>query len=259
MLTEERHHLILQMLQAHQSVTVSQLCQALGASESTHPPRPQRAGPAGPAQKGARRRHADRLAVRHAGRGRLGAATASTWPKSSASARAAAQLIEPDDFVYVDGGTTTECMDALTPHRGRVCHKRHPARPKSSHRRVVACLPVPASSSSPPKRWSGRDGQQPAILQLHQGFFGTNGITRQNGFDPGCHRGGRQGRGPGPCRRAYVLADPCQAFGVIASVTFARFERATIYTTRMETLRLPVRAIFEVEVHDLYRYPEPFC
>ncbi len=48
MLAEERFALILNLLAEKRTATVQELCEALNASESTNPPRPDRAGAAGP-------------------------------------------------------------------------------------------------------------------------------------------------------------------------------------------------------------------
>ena len=233
MLTEERHHLILQMLQAHQSVTVSQLCQALGASESTI------------------RRDLNALDRQGQLKKVHGGATQTDWlyatqdevvsvrhsihmAEKQRIGAAAAQLIEPDDFVYVDAGTTTECMvDALT-HTGATFVTNGILLAKQFAQKGCTVYLPPGELKLATEALVG--AQTVSSLQSYnftKGFFGTNGITRQNGFStPDATEAAVKAAALARCRRAYVLADPAK-FGVIASVTFARFEAATIYTTRM--------------------------
>ena len=57
MLAEERFSLIMEQLNRKRTVTVQELCEALNTSESTIRRDPDRTGPAGQAEQGARRCH----------------------------------------------------------------------------------------------------------------------------------------------------------------------------------------------------------
>lgn len=232
MLTEERHHLILQMLQADQSVTVSQLCQALCVSESTIRRDLNALGQQGKLKKvhgGATQidlyaTRDEAVSVRHnihmAEKQRIGAA--------------AAQLIDPDDFVYIDAGTTTECMvDALTHNGATFVTNGVLLAKKLAQKGCTVYLPAGEFKLSTEALVGAQTVSDLHRYHFTKGFFGANGITRKHGFStPDATEAAVKAEAFARCKQGYVLADPAK-FGVISSVTFAAFDAAIVYTTRL--------------------------
>ena len=200
MLTEERYATILRILEEKKAVTVLDLTQALGASEST-----------------VRR---DLAALHKSGRlyKVYGGATSLDNNYSSAEedmktkndlfpeekiaiARKAAGLIKTKDFVYLDAGTTTlHLIDFLT---------------ETSAVFVT-------------------NGMQHAARLSAKGFFGTNGISPKSGFStPDADEGTIKSAALLRCKEAFVLADRSK-FNKISPITFAHLSSATIITGHLE-------------------------
>ena len=71
------------------------------------------------------------------------------------------------------------------------------------------------------------------MIQMYhftKGFFGTNGITKREGFTtPDTNEAIVKGTAMKQCRDVYVLADESK-FGQVSSVTFGEFRDAQILT-----------------------------
>lgn len=233
MLTEQRYEVILRMLEEKKSVTVNEVRDALHTSEST-----------------VRR---DILALHNAGRlvkvfGGAVALDSGTYDPRELTvaqklevnqeeklriARCAAALIEPEDFVYLDAGTTTGYMidyihaSNVTIVTNAVSHARRLAK------RGVRVLLVGGELKASTEAVVGNQAIQ-TLLQYHftRGFFGTNGVTRKEGCTtPDANEANVKSIAWGQCREAYILADYGK-FGAVSSVTFVPFERAAILTDR---------------------------
>ena len=106
MLAEERFGQILDLLNKQRTATVQELCEALGTSESTirrDLTELDRLGKLNKVHGGATLPDSRFLADEpyHGGQG-----VAGLWSRSAASRRAAAKLINADDFVFIDAGST---------------------------------------------------------------------------------------------------------------------------------------------------------
>lgn len=233
MLTEQRYEIILKLLNEKKSITVAEVKEALDTSEST-----------------VRR---DFTALHKAGRliKVFGGAVAPEQAvmtheytvaqklevhreEKQLVARYAASLIEPEDFIYLDAGTTTGCMldyisetqatyvtNAVT-HAGRLAAKG------------FRVLLVGGELKGSTEAVVGNVAAQ-VLKQYHfsKGFFGTNGISQGTGFTtPDPNEAMVKRIAMENCRNSYVLADSSK-FSQISSVTFADFERATVLTERV--------------------------
>ena len=73
------------------------------------------------------------------------------------------------------------------------------------------------------------------MLQMYhftRGFFGTNGVTKHEGFTtPDTSEALVKRKAMEQCRKAYVLSDASK-FGQISSVTFRDFKEAEVITDR---------------------------
>lgn len=230
MLSEQRHEMILKILEEKRSVTVTELTKLLDISEST-----------------ARR---DIIVLDKAGRlvKVFGGAvlmehtyqsieptvtqkTEVNREEKKQIARYAASLIQPQDFVYLDAGTTTGYMldfideTNVTFVTNAVAHAQKLAA-KGAH---VVLIGGTLKSST-----EAVVGTM-AVLTLKdyhftKGFFGVNGVSKATGFTtPDANEALVKRTAVEQCRKSYILCDNSK-FNVVSAVTFASFPAATILT-----------------------------
>lgn len=234
MLTEERYAAILKILEEKKAVTVLDLTKTLRTSEST-----------------IRR---DLTALHQEGKvcKVYGGATSvdnnySTREEAISEkkdlhmedkrriARTAAALIEPGDFVYLDAGTTTDCMiDCLT--QGSAVYATNGI--LHAHKLASRGLKVFILGGSV-KAMTAAIAGEGAVNDLKRfnftkGFFGVNGISIKAGFTtPDSSEGCVKSEALSRCKKAYVLADPSK-FNKISPITFANISCADIITTALQ-------------------------
>lgn len=253
MLTEERYAAILKILDEKKAVTVPVLTKLLGASEST-----------------IRR---DLTALSQCGKlyKVYGGATAieSSYntveedivqkkglhiSDKAAIAKAAAKLIKPGDFIYIDAGTTTDhLIDYITETNATYITNGINHAGKLAARGFNACV-----LSGRIKASTGAAAGAQTLLSLRhynftKGFFGANGISIHSGFTtPEPNEGLVKAEAVSRSKKVYILADPSK-FNRIAPITFANISAATIITTSLTDRKyLEYTTITEVSKHDLH-------
>lgn len=230
MLTEQRYEEILRLVSEKKSITVPEICERFQISEST-----------------ARR---DINALDQAGRlvRVFGGAVASDLTFESREptveqkleqnteekrliARYAASLIEPEDFIYLDAGTTTGYMleylnvSKLTVVTNAVMHAQRLAA------RGIHVYLIGGELKSSTEAVVGNQAMH-TLLGYHftKGFFGSNGISRREGLTtPDANEALIKQTAMAQCRISYVLGDATK-FDNVSSVTFADFEDVQILT-----------------------------
>ena len=230
MLSEQRHRMILDVLEEKRSVTVAELADLLDISEST-----------------ARR---DITVLDRAGRlvkvfgGAIAAdnvylsAEPTVAQKSEINleekkqiARYAASLIQPQDFVYLDAGTTTGyIIDFIEETEASFVTNAvaHAQRLAAGGLRVIL---VGGTLKSSTEAVVGTT----AVMMLKdyhftRGFFGTNGVSRTAGFTtPDSDEALVKRTAMEQCRKAYVLCDHSK-FNTVSSVTFAQLSAGIVLT-----------------------------
>ena len=233
MLSEQRYEKILALLDEKKSVTVAEITDLLGISEST-----------------ARR---DITALDRAGRLTKvfgGAVTSDgsfvTQEPTVAQkvevqkaekiqiARCAAAMIEDRDFVYLDAGTTTGYMIeflARTKASFVTNAVAHAQKLAAQGNRVFL---VGGELKSSTEAVIGAQAME-TLERYHftKGFFGTNGISRNEGCTtPDAGEAQVKRTAMRQCRIRYVLADSTK-FGNISAVTFASFDAGIILTEKI--------------------------
>lgn len=230
MLTEQRHEMILKILEEKRSVTVLELTRLLDISEST-----------------ARR---DITELDKAGRlvKVFGGAVASrhnyllTEPtvaqkkevhreEKKRIARYAASLIEPQDFVYLDAGTTTGYMLDYLGQTGATFVTNAVAHAQKLAAGGGHVLLVGGTLKSSTEAVVGTMAAL-TLKDYHftKGFFGTNGASREAGFTtPDANEALVKRTALEQCQKAYILCDSSK-FHMVSSVTFAPFLAGTILT-----------------------------
>ena len=147
-------------------------------------------------------------------------------------AKYAASLIEPNDFVYLDAGTTTELMiDYLTEKditfvTNAVSHAR-----KLSMAGYTTYILGGEFKATTEAIVGDEAIESLQKYNFTKGFWGANGISMQRGFStPELKEALVKKRSMENCRECYILADDSK-FNQISSVTFAPFESAKVITT----------------------------
>ena len=232
MLTEQRYEIILKLLQEKGSVTLNELKELLNSSESTI-----RRDLNALDEEGKLTKVFGGAVLKEQ---KISSVELSVPQKTQVNAEEkrkiaayAAGLVEPDDFVYIDAGTTTEAMiDFLTEKSATyvtnaVSHARKLA---------VAGFKVILIGGELKGTTEAAVGTQ-AILMLekmnfHKGFFGTNGVSRNRGFTtPDFNEALVKETAFDHTLKKYVLADSGK-FDVISSVTFGEMGEAVILTNQ---------------------------
>ena len=232
MLTEERFAKIVKMVNQEGTVTVLELAQAIGISESTI------------------RRDLNQLDKLGRIRKVHGGATAAVLmsdghernmqekysrniEEKRAIAAYAATLVHPNDFVFLDAGSTTEQMaeyleenTAFYLTNGITLAQKLAAR---GFKTMLLAGRVKASTDAV----IGMEAVS-SLAKYHftRGFFGTNGITVAEGFTtPDLEEAANKRAAMEHCRQCYVLADNSK-FDTLSNVSFGELSKAKIITTR---------------------------
>ena len=233
MIAEERLARIVSMVNERGVVSVPDLMEALNASESTVRRDLLKLDAQGRLNKvhgGATRAHERYVTVDQSFAGRK----ALRMEEKRTIATYAASLIRPNDFVFIDGGTTTECLvDAITetratyltnslPHAQRLLSKGCRTLLPGGEIKAVTEVLVGAETVN-------------AIRRYHftVGFWGTNGAELETGFTtPEFSEAAVKQISLEHTVRPYVLADSSK-FSKISLITFAEFNEATVITDRL--------------------------
>ncbi|MCR5453002.1 MAG: DeoR/GlpR family DNA-binding transcription regulator [Lachnospiraceae bacterium] len=235
MLTEERFARILSIVDSKGSVTVAELIEEMGSSEST-----------------VRR---DLLTLDKQGRLRRvrGGATSlntSLYTKDndvrvrdkqhgrekSSIGSYAAELVGPDDFVYIDAGTSTQRMllPKLSQEASYVTNSVSHAMKLAALGRKVYIL------GGEFKRSTEAIVGEEAIYSISKynftkGFFGTNAVNISNGFTtPEMKEAAIKRCAMDHCIEKYVLCDSSK-FDQTSSISFAEFSQAIILTDHIKS------------------------
>jgi len=232
MLTEKRHEIILQMLKEKKSISVTEIKEMTGGSDST-----------------IRR---DLTTLDRAGKLSkvFGGAVAIENPytvielsvaqkrevkpaEKRQIARYAASLIGKDDFVYLDAGTTTGYMIEYLSEKSTTFVTNAVDHAK---RLAIEGFKVLLTGGELKGTTEAIVGSQ-AVLSLQKyhftkGFFGTNGISRRYGYTtPDSSESIVKQIAMKHCHQKYILADASK-FGEITAISFAGMEDAQIITEK---------------------------
>lgn len=237
MLTEERWNSIVELVERNRAISVPELESELGVSASTI------------RRDLAQLHKMGRLVKVHGGATSVGtqfvAKDLSMEEKyflnndeKLAIANYAAQLIKPNDFVYIDAGTTTEMLvDCITEMRASyvtnsVLHARklslkgcHTYLPGGELKATTDALVGPMAIETLRK------------FHFTIGFWGTNGVSVESGFTtPEPNEAMIKQISMEQSKKRYVLCDVSK-FAAVSPITFAQFESAVIITGKIQDKR----------------------
>lgn len=230
MLMEQRYDIILRLLEERKSITVTELRELLDASESTVRRDITALDKAGKLTKvfgGA-------VALNH----KVTAYEPTVAQKSELNkdekekiAQYAASLITPDDFIYLDAGTTTGLMLEYLEGAKATFVTNAVSHAQTLAKMGIRVYLVGGELKSSTEAVIGSQAMQ--MIQMYhftKGFFGTNGITKREGFTtPDTNEAIVKSTAMKQCKDAYILADESK-FGQVSSVTFGEFRDAKILT-----------------------------
>lgn len=247
MLTEQRYEIILKLLEEKNSITVAEVKDLLNTSESTVRRDITALHNAGKLVKvfgGAVA--CDRTVITHEPTVEQ-KAEVNVEAKQLVAAKAAA-LIQPEDFIYLDAGTTTACMLSYLTEKSATFVTNAVAHAKTLAAAGFRVYLVGGELKGSTEAVVGNQ----ALMNLQsyhftKGFFGTNGLTRKSGCTtPDANEAAVKAAAMEQCRECYVLCDSSK-FDNISSVTFADFYRSTIITDRIPSGYEDCANIIEVQ------------
>ena len=230
MLTEQRFDIILKLLEERKSITVTELRELLDASESTVRRDITALDKAGKLTKvfgGA-------VALNH----KVTAYEPTVAQKSELNkeekkkiAKYAASLIMPDDFVYLDAGTTTGLMMEYLAGARAVFVTNAVSHAQTLAKMGIRVYLIGGELKSSTEAVVGSQAiKMLSMYHFTKGFFGTNGITKREGFTtPDTSEAIVKSTAMKQCKNVYILTDKSK-FGEVSSVTFGGFTDAKILT-----------------------------
>lgn len=230
MLTEERYSMILRLLEERGAVSVQELTDLLGSSEST-------------VRRDLTALHQEgRLNKVHGGATALrGAYHTEEYPvfikqemnmsEKARIARYAVSLISDYDLVFLDAGTTTGCMaEYITAKNVTVITNGLLIAKRLADRGQVVSVTGGRVKSTTEALVGGEALSALERFNFSVGFFGANGVSLHAGYTtPDLDEARVKTEAMRRCRRCFMLADSSK-FGVTASVTFAALDAADLIT-----------------------------
>lgn len=236
MLTQERHALILEKLEKESVVYVNDLVNLLDASESTIRRDLTYLNKAGLLKKvhgGATVLDNKFLSTKDF---KIEVRQEINKEDKLAIAKFAASLIEDDDFVYIDSGTTTDLMiDFIEAkeatfvtngigHAKKLIHKNFTTYILGGELKLTTEAIVGIEAINSLKKYN-----------FTKGFFGTNGIHVESGLTtPDIREGMVKEEALKRSKTSYILADKAK-FDEVSSITFGKIENSKIITTKLES------------------------
>lgn len=234
MLTERRHELILKLLEENGSVKVTEMKELLDTSESTvrrditaldrEGKLVKVFGGAVAMEKHAVTAHEYTVAQK----------ITLNQKEKVKIAKYAASLIEPEDFVYLDAGTTTGYMLDYIEEKRAVFVTNAVAHAQRLVSKGMKVLLVGGELKASTEAIIGNQAIR-MIQGYHftKGFFGTNGVARRSGCTtPDANEAMVKQTAMEQCKNSYVVCDSSK-FDQISSVTFASFSDSVFITEKV--------------------------
>lgn len=243
MLTEERYSIILEKIKQDKSVKLPELCSMLGASESTLRRDLNALDERGLIKKV----HGGAVALddrfEHPVEHDVEQKSKLYTEEKIAIARFAASLVEDDDFVFIDAGTTTEKMIDFLPQKNvtfvtnAFVHAK-----KLAQRGFKVYIPAGEIKLTTEAIVGAECVNSLQCYNFTKSFLGANGISFHGGAStPDRNEASIKAAAIEHSHKVYILADHSK-FNQTASVTFAQLERVNIITDKLEDKKYMTRA-----------------
>ena len=143
-------------------------------------------------------------------------------------------MVEDTDFVYLDAGTTTGYMIEFLGRTKASFVTNAVAHAQKLAAQGSRVFLVGGELKSSTEAVIGAQAME-MLERYHftKGFFGTNGVTKKEGFTtPDAGEAQVKRTAMRQCWKCYVLADSAK-FGYVSAVTFASFESGVILTEKI--------------------------
>ncbi|CEM61399.1 DeoR/GlpR transcriptional regulator [Treponema phagedenis] len=233
MLAEERFDKILSLIDVKGSVTVQELAEKLHFSEST-------------IRRDLNSLHSQGRLTKVFGGAITKDLTFSTKDVSVSSrethnqsekleiARYAASLIQQDDFVYLDAGTTTGCMIDFISQKNITFVTNSFSHAERLSERGFRTYILGGEIKQTSEAVVGEEAIESLLkYNFTKGFWGTNGVSPNTGFStPDISEALIKKAAMKRTHKRYVICDASK-FSKLASVTFADFMKATVITSTL--------------------------
>lgn len=143
----------------------------------------------------------------------------------------ASTLIQPNDFVYLDAGTTTEaCAEYIQEYNATYVTNSIPIAHRMIQKGFRVIVPGGEVKTSTEALIGAETVQFLERYHFTIGFFGTNGVNQKNGFTtPELNEASVKQKALEHTKNGYVLCDHSK-FSVISPIMFGNFNDATIIT-----------------------------
>lgn len=247
MLTKQRQEMILKLLEERGSITVTEVKEILGTSESTV----RRDITALDKEGRLVKVFGGAVALEH----KVTAHEYTVAQKSDLNreekrriARYAAALIEPEDFVYLDAGTTTAHMLDYIEEKSATFVTNAVSHAQRLVTRGMKVFLVGGELKGSTEAVVGNQAMR-TLQEYHftKGFFGTNGVTKKSGCTtPDANEAMVKRTAMEQCRECFVLCDSSK-FDQISSVTFAGFRGTKVITEKAPKGYEDCENVIEVE------------
>ncbi len=148
-------------------------------------------------------------------------------------ARYAASLIQEDDFVYLDSGTTTEMMVDFLVHKDVVYITNGLSIARKLAANHFKTYIVAGCVRRITEAVVGSEAEE-SLSKYHftKGFFGTNGIAKEGYTTPNIDEAKTKSYALHLCQESFMLADSSK-FEKISPVCFGKLHEAAIITTKL--------------------------
>jgi Transcriptional regulators of sugar metabolism len=252
MLIKERYDAILHIVNEKKAVSVTELTELLNSSESTI----RRDLNALHNMRKLDKVHGGATAIEDEnllGENEIAIKYQMNMNEKIAIAQYAASLIEKDDFVYLDAGTTTEMMVDFITQKDVIYVTNGLSIAKKLSYMQFHTLVIAGKVRGITEAIVGSEAER-SLKQYNftKGFFGTNGITKDGYTTPNTDEALTKAFAMKKCKNCFVLADDSK-FEKISSVCFGKLSEATIITTILENHKYDQYTnILEVESDDLH-------
>lgn len=235
MLSEQRHRMILELLEKRRSITVVELTKLLNISESTARRDITILDKAGKLSKvfgGAVWKDYVYLSVEQT----VAQKVEINREEKKKIARYAASLLKPQDFVYLDAGTTTGYMIDFIEKMEVTFVTNAVAHAQRLATNGIHVLLVGGTLKSSTEAVVGTTAvQMLRDYYFTKGFFGTNGVSKTAGFTtPDDNEALVKKIAMEQCKKSYILCDHSK-FHIVSSVRFAPLTAGTILTDKEAT------------------------
>lgn len=238
MLAEERFAKIISIVEREGSVTIAELMTELSASESTIRRDLNSLDASGALTKVHGGAIANNVVVNTMDENYVNRSGLNKEEKSIIS-KYAAKLIKPNDFVYIDAGTTTSLLiDYITEKKvvfvtNAIEHAR-----KLSQRGYTVYLLGGEMKISTEAIVGERAIESLNMYNFSVGFFGANGVSTVKGITtPELKEAMVKKSAISKCKKKILLADSSK-FNEVSSVKFADFKDMEIITTNLKQVSL---------------------